>query len=57
MTIEEKLEVFEDAMVKKDYHENIGARYKIGRESIKTILRNMKKDPAYLRKKSEKAAS
>ena len=50
LTLEEKLEVVDDVVVKKDYHENICSRYGIGRESIKTLLRNMKKDPLYLKK-------
>ena len=50
MSLEEKLEVVDDVMVKKDYHENIYARYRIGRESIKSLLKNMKKDPNYLKK-------
>ena len=41
-------------MIKKDLHENVCARYGIGRESIKTLLKNIKKDPLYLRKLHEK---
>ena len=50
LTKEEKLDVVEDVVVKKDYHENICNRYNIGRESIKTLLKSIKKDPGYLRK-------
>ena len=50
LSIEDKLEIVDDVMVKKDYHENICSRYGIGRESIKSLLKNIKKDPAYLTK-------
>ena len=50
LQIEEKLELVEDIYIKKDYHENISARYKISRETIKSLMRNLKKDPSYLRK-------
>ena len=50
LEIEEKLEIVEDVMVKKDYHENVCDRYNIDRESIKSLLKNIKKDPGYLRK-------
>ena len=50
LSLEEKLQVVDDIMVKKDYHDNVCARYQIGRESLKTLLKNMKADPAYLRK-------
>ena len=50
LEIEEKLEIVEDVMVKKDYHENICSRYNIDRESIKSLLKSIKKDPGYLRK-------
>ena len=50
LPIEEKLELVEDIYIKKDYHENISARYKINRETIKSLMRNLKKDPSYLRK-------
>ena len=52
--MEEKLEVVDDVMVKKDYHENICARYNITRESIKSLLKNLKNDPSYLRKLESK---
>ena len=39
LTIDEKIDIVEDAIVKKDYHENICARYNIGRESIKNLLK------------------
>ena len=52
--MEEKLDVYDDIMVKKDYHENICSRYRIGRESIRSLLKNMKKDPSYLRKQNKK---
>ena len=42
LTIEEKLEIFDDVIVKKDYHENIQARYNISGETVKTILKSMK---------------
>ena len=48
--MEEKLDVVEDVVVKKDYHENICNRYNIGRESIKSLLKSIKKDSGYLRK-------
>ena len=54
LTIEEKLEVVSDAIVKKDYHENICARYNIKRDQIKTLLKSFKKDPLFLRKLNEK---
>ena len=50
LSIEEKLEIYDDLKVKKDYHENISARYGIGRESIRTLLKGLQKDPLYLRK-------
>ena len=50
LTVEERIEVADDLIVQKDYHDNICARYSIGRESIKTLLKNMKKDPQYLHK-------
>ena len=50
MSLEEKLEVIDDVLVKKDYHENICDRYRIGRESIKSLLKSMKRDPNYLKK-------
>ena len=43
-----------DVMIKKDYHENICARYNISRETIKGLLKNMKNDPSYLRKQNAK---
>ena len=48
--MEEKLDIVDDVLVKKDYHENVCARYDIGRESIKSLLKKIKKDPQYLRK-------
>ena len=57
LTIEEKLEVVSDAVIKKDYHENIGARYNIKREQIKTLLKSFKRDPLFLRKLHEKEAT
>ena len=45
--------MFDDVLVKRDYHDNICSRYNISRESLKTILKNMKKDSGYLRKKSK----
>ena len=54
MTIEEKMEIYDDLKVKKDYHENICTRYQIGHESIKSFLKNLKKDPNHLRKLFEK---
>ena len=54
MSFEEKLEIVEDAVVKKDYHDNICSRYQIGRETIKTLLKKYRKDPAYLRKLQDK---
>ena len=49
LTIEEKIDIINDVMVEKDYHDNICSRFGIGRESIKTLLKNIKKDPSYLR--------
>ena len=57
LTVEEKLEVVSDAIIKKDYHENICARYNIGREQIKNLLNNFKRDPLFLRKLNEKEFS
>ena len=54
LTVEEKLDIVEDVQIKKDYHENICSRYKIGRESIKTLLKNIKRDACYLRKLESK---
>ena len=54
LEMEEKLDIVDDIIVKKDYHENICARYNIGRESIKTLLKNLKRDPSYLRKQESK---
>ena len=54
LEIEEKLEIVDDILVKKDYHENICARYNIGRESIKSLFKNLKNDPSYLRKLESK---
>ena len=50
MSIEEKLEIVDDVKIKKDYHENVCARFGIGRESIKSLLKNIKTDSSYLRK-------
>ena len=50
LPIEEKLDLVEDIYIKKDYHENISARYQISRETIKSLMRNLKRDPSYLRK-------
>ncbi len=50
LTLEEKIDVANDAIFLKDYHQNICSRYNIGRESIKTLLKNLKKDPDYLKK-------
>jgi len=44
------LELVDDIYNKKDYHENICARYGVGRESIKSLIKNLQKDPLYLRK-------
>ena len=57
LTVEEKLEVVSDAIVKKDYHDNICARYNIKREQVKTLLKSYKKDPLFLRKLHEKEAT
>ena len=57
LTVEEKLEVVGDVFIKKDYHDNICARYNIGREQIKTLLKNFKRDPHFLRKLHEKEAA
>ena len=54
LEMEEKLEIVDDILVKKDYHENICARYNIGRESIKSLFKNLKNDPSYLRKLESK---
>ena len=53
LSIEEKLDMYDDLKVKKDYHENICARYQIGHESIKSLLKNMRKDSSYLKKQYE----
>ena len=55
LTIEEQLDIIRDATIKKDYHENICSRYNIGRETLKSLLKNTKRDPNYMRKKNEKA--
>ena len=57
LTIEDKLDIVDDVMVKKDYHENICAWYGIDRESIKSLLKNIKKDASYLRKLETKRAT
>ena len=57
LSIEEKLDICDDLMVKMDYHENVSARYNIGRESIRTILKGLKKDPSYIRKQYDKYTS
>ena len=57
MTIEEKIEIVEDVSVKKHYHENVCSKFGIGRESIKHLLRNIKKDPQYLSKLNQKRIS
>ena len=57
LDMEEKLEIFDDVMIKKEYHENICARHGIGREFIKTLLKNMKNEPAYLKKLEAKRVS
>ena len=49
LSLEQKLDIVDDVFIKQEYHENICARYNISRESIKSILRNMKKDHSYLR--------
>ena len=54
LSIDEKIGIVDDVMVKKDSHDNVCSRYGIGRESIKTILKSMKKDPFYLRKQHNK---
>ena len=43
LSIEDKLDLVDDIFNKKDYHENICARYCIKRESIKTLIKNLKK--------------
>ena len=48
LSLEEKLEVVTDVKIKKDFHSNICARYNIGRESLKTLLKNLKKDQYHL---------
>ena len=50
LTVEEKIDLAEDIFIKKDYHENICAWYNVTRETIKTLIRNLEKDPSYLRK-------
>ena len=49
LSLDEKICIVEDIIVKKDYHENVCSRYGISRESIKSLLRSYKKDPSYLR--------
>ena len=45
LSLEEKLSIVEDIIVKKDYHENVSARYRVGRDSICGLLKSIKKDP------------
>ena len=54
LSIEEKIDVLSDAVILKDYHDNICQRYNIGRESLKTLLKNYKNDYAFLRKRNDK---
>ena len=54
LTIEEKLEVYEAIKIKMEYHQDVADRFKISRETIKTLLKQMKKDPSHLRKNYEK---
>ena len=57
LSAEEKVDVMYDIKIKKDYHENVCARYNINRESIKSLMKSIKKDPNYLRNAAESEAS
>ena len=50
LSLEERIGIVEDIIIKKDYHNNVCTRYNISRESIKSLLRKHKKDPTFLRK-------
>ena len=51
--MDEKLDIVDDIMVKKDYHQNICDRYNIGTQSIRSLQENLQRDPTHLRKQHE----
>ena len=57
LSLEEKIDIVEDVLVKKDYHENICSRYNINRESIKSLFKAIKKDSKYLSKLRSKEST
>jgi hypothetical protein len=53
-TTEEKIDIMDAVLIKKEYHQDVASRFGVSRETIKNLVKNMKKNPGYLRKLHQK---
>ena len=54
LTIEEKMDAYEDIKIKMDYHQNVANKFNISLQSVTQLVRGIKENPSYFRKQLDK---
>ena len=56
-TTEEKIGIVDAILVQKEYHQDVAIRFNVSGETVKNLVKNMKKDSRYLQKLHQKDLS